>query len=99
MKMETQTVALGTGQLVQVLFDGGWILVDHTGCAKVGTRDGERYENLINPAYAMNSVQQPSKADRIRDYCTLLFESNRSGHKVDAEIDEALKAFKEEVGI
>lgn len=41
----------------------------------------------------------PSKMDSLNQYLMILFESNRCGHKVDNEIDEALKAFKTEVGI
>ncbi|MBY9081215.1 hypothetical protein KIH86_24000 [Paenibacillus sp. HN-1] len=88
---------------VEVLIPKGSIEIDFTGAAKISTPDGVRYENLIEPvkydARTGMNIYEPSRTEKISQYCMLLFESNKCGHKVDAEIDEALKAFKDEAGI
>ncbi|MEK5469326.1 hypothetical protein MKY64_30445 [Paenibacillus sp. FSL R7-0210] len=99
-----QTVVLNDfGEKVEIIVNGGVIEIDSTGCAKIKSSSGERYENLIEPSlqsgYASCLTYQPSKADLLNQYLMILFESNRCGHRVDTEIDAALAAYRTEVGI
>ena len=51
------------------------------------------YTELQNQRYEL------TKLEKIAHYLNLLYEAQRSDHRVDKEIDDALKQFKTEVGI
>lgn len=45
------------------------------------------------------NAHQATKLDKIRDYLHLLYEARKADHKIDKEIEEALKMYRAEAGI
>lgn len=59
----------------------------------------ETYGNGYAGMMYSQASAEPTKSEKLYTYLLLLFESQKSGHDVHSEIDEALKAYRTEVGI
>ncbi|MNO78416.1 hypothetical protein D3C76_695520 [compost metagenome] len=87
---------------VEFLIPGkGVVNIDYEGNVRVDTGISKHVFNLfeLTESSAMTSANRDERLNRITGYLHLLFESQKCGHDVHKEIEEALKKCKEWAGV
>ncbi|MGG3454231.1 hypothetical protein [Paenibacillus rhizolycopersici] len=87
---------------VEFLIPGkGVVNIDSDGIVRVDAGNHGHAFNLfeLTESSAMTSTNRDERLNRITGYLHLLFESQKCGHDVHKEIEEALKKCKEWAGV